>query len=337
MDLNRDAIRLLPIELQIEIEENVRRQPLTQTELAIAQRAILDVLQKQAKPGTRTDLVTSEKPFSEVRATSIVGKLFNESHKQVEKRQAVLAAAEAEPARFGKLAADMDRTGHVNAPFKRLKVITQAVAIRAEPPPYPNRGPYRVIVADPPWAYEKRQEDPSNRGVLPYTSMSIEQICAEAEKVRAIAHDDCILWLWTTNHHMREAFEVLDAWGFRQKTILTWVKDKMGMGDWLRGQSEHCLMAVRGNPIVELTNQTTVLHGKVREHSRKPDEFYAFVERLCPASRYAYLFSRTERDRWDCHGDEVGMFGAATNMALPKPVAASLSPAAADDAPVPPF
>jgi N6-adenosine-specific RNA methylase IME4 len=68
-------------------------------------------------------------------------------------------------------------------------------------------------------------------------------------------------------------------------------------------------MAVRGNPIVELTNQTTVLHGKVREHSRKPDEFYAFVERLCPAPRYAYLFSRTERDRWDCHGDEVGMFG----------------------------
>jgi hypothetical protein len=43
MDLNRDAIRLLPIELQIEIEENVRRQLLTQTELAIAQRAIIEV------------------------------------------------------------------------------------------------------------------------------------------------------------------------------------------------------------------------------------------------------------------------------------------------------
>jgi N6-adenosine-specific RNA methylase IME4 len=317
MDLNRDAIRLLPVELQIEIEENVRRQPLTQTELAIAQRAILEVLQKQAKPGTRTDLGTSEKPFSEVRAMSIVGKLFNESHKQVEKRQAVVAAAQAEPEKFGKLQEDMDRTGRVHGPYKRLKVMTQAAAIRAEPPPYPNRGPYRVIVADPPWPYEVRQEDPSHRGVLPYTSMSIEQICAI--DLPSIAHDDCVLWLWTTNAHMFHAGTVLDAWGFENKTILTWFKDKMGMGNWLRGQTEHCVMAVRGCPTVQITNQTTAQFAPVREHSRKPDEFYSLVESLCPAPRYAYLFSRTERERWDCHGDEVGMFGAATNMALPKP------------------
>src|SRR5258708_24043735 len=122
--------------------------------------------------------------------------------------------------------------------------------------------------------------------------MSIAQICAQAEKVRAIAPRDCILWLWTTNHHMREAFGVLDAWGFEQKTILTWVKDKMGRGDWLRGQTEHCLMAVRGDPIVVLANQTTVLQRQVREHSRNPDEVYTFVSRLCPPPRYVSLFPR---------------------------------------------
>jgi N6-adenosine-specific RNA methylase IME4 len=79
----------------------------------------------------------------------------------------------------------------------------------------------------------------------------------------------------------------------------------MGTGDWLRGQSEHCIMAVRGKPTVVLTNQTTLLHGPVREHSRKPDEFYALVESLCPAPRYAYLFSREQRDGWDMHGDEL--------------------------------
>jgi N6-adenosine-specific RNA methylase IME4 len=307
MEFNRDILRKLPYALRVEIEENAARKELTQSELAEVQARILAELRKQAKPGARTDL-TSEKSFPEVRATEIVGALFNESHKQVEKRIAVVEAAEAEPEKFGKLVDDMDRTGRVNGPYKRLKVIRQAVSIRAEPPPYPNLGPYRVIVADPPWPYEKRQEDPSHRGVLPYTSMSIEQICAEADKVASIAHDDCVLWLWATNHHMREAFEVLDAWDFQQKTILTWVKDKMGMGDWLRGQTEHCLMAVRGNPIVELTNQTTVLSGKVREHSRKPDEFYAFVERLCPAPRYASLFSRSKRERWDSHGNEVDLF-----------------------------
>ena len=105
---------------------------------------------------------------------------------------------------------------------------------------------------------------------------------------------------------MREAFTALDAWGFTQKTILTWAKDRMGMGDWLRGQTEHCLMAVRGKPIVELTNQTTLLRGAVRGHSQKPIEFYDLVERLCPAPRYAYLFSRyRHNEKWDCHGDEA--------------------------------
>jgi N6-adenosine-specific RNA methylase IME4 len=56
---------------------------------------------------------------------------------------------------------------------------------------------------------------------------------------------------------------------------------------------------------VQLTNQSTVLHGAMRAHSQKPDEFYAFVERLCPAPRYAELFQRSPRPNWDGHGDEV--------------------------------
>jgi N6-adenosine-specific RNA methylase IME4 len=226
------------------------------------------------------------------------------SGRTVEKIAKVVEAAEAEPEKYGGLLKDMDRTGRVDGPYKRLNAMKQAVVIRQEPPPLPGNGPYRVIVADPPWPYEKRAEDPSHRGVHPYLSMSIEAICAM--DVKAIAHDDSILWLWATNHHMRETFSVLDAWGFQQKTILTWVKDKMGLGDWLRGQTEHCLMAVRGKPVVTLTNQTTALHGPMRAHSQKPDGFYAFVEGLCPAPRYAYLFSRyRHNERWDCHGDQA--------------------------------
>jgi N6-adenosine-specific RNA methylase IME4 len=213
-------------------------------------------------------------------------------------------AAEAEPERFGKLVADMDRMGRVDGPFKRLRVARQAEAIRAEPPPYPGRGPYRVIVADPPWPYELRKKDPSHRATHPYPQMSIAEICAESEKVKALAHEDCILWLWTTNHHMREAFVVLDAWGFEHKTILTWAKDRFGTGDWLRGQTEHCLFAVRGKPIVRLLNQSTLLPGPLRKNSQKPEEFYALVERLCPTPRYCELFARRARENWDGHGDE---------------------------------
>ena len=215
------------------------------------------------------------------------------------------AAAQKNPEKFAKPLADMNRTGRVHGPFKRIKVARQAEEIRKEPPPLPKRGPYRAIVVDPPWPYELRKADPSHRATHPYPQMSIAQICAL--DVASIAHTDCVLWLWITNHHIiRQAASVLDAWGFQEKTILTWGKDRMGTGDWLRGQTEHCIMAVRGAPIVHLVNQTTLLHGPMRKNSQKPEEFYTFVEKLCPAPRYCELFARYRHsERWDCWGDEA--------------------------------
>ena len=72
-------------------------------------------------------------------------------------------------------------------------------------------------------------------------------------------------------------------------------------------------MAVRGSPVVEQSGHSTVLQAPLRAHSQKPDEFYVFVEELCPAPRYAELFSRSHRPRWDTHGDEVanGIGGGA--------------------------
>ena len=125
--------------------------------------------------------------------------------------------------------------------------------------------------------------------------------------VGELAQDDAILWLWTTNAFMAQAHIIAEQWGFEVKTILTWVKDRMGVGDWLRGQTEHCLMAVKGKPIVTLTNQTTVLHAPTREHSRKPDEFYAMVEALCPGSKVE-LFAREVREGWAAHGDDTSKF-----------------------------
>lgn len=310
MKFDADMLRKLPLALRIEIEENAQRKPLTQSELAAEQRRILEVLRKHKAPGQRTDLdgggATSEKAFSEVRATAIVGKLYRESHKQIEKRLAICDAAAAEPEKYGKLQADMDRTNRVNGVYRRLKNAKQAELIRAEPPPLPGNGPYRVIVADPPWPYEVRDDDPSKRGVRPYPTMSIAEICALP--VASIALADSALWLWAPNFELVQGVhvEVLRSWGFEAKTLLTWAKDRMGNGDWLRSQTEHCILAVRGKPIVALSNQTTLLHAPVRAHSQKPITFYDFIESLCPAPRYADLFSRyRHNDKWDCHGDEA--------------------------------
>jgi N6-adenosine-specific RNA methylase IME4 len=223
----------------------------------------------------------------------------------------VAKAAEAEPEKYGHLLDAMGRTGRVTGAHRNLMVARKAEAIAAEPPPLPQ-GPFRVIVADPPWAYDSRATDVSHRAANPYPQMSIDAI--RALPVASLAHDDAILWLWTTNGHMREAFTVIDAWGFRHKTILTWAKDRIGTGDWLRGQTEHCLVAVRGRPVVTLSGQSTLLAGPMREHSRKPDEFYALVESLCPApngGRFE-LFARQPRPGLGvAHGAEPDRFGAA--------------------------
>ena len=39
--------------------------------------------------------------------------------------------------------------------------------------------------------------------------------------VAEIADQNSILWLWTTNAHLRVAFEVVEAWGFEYRTLLT--------------------------------------------------------------------------------------------------------------------
>lgn len=224
---------------------------------------------------------------------------------------AVSAAADIARLPEAKQRAVLDKTsgkpGNVRALVRQIEKQEVGAKLNAEPAPMPA-GPYRVLVADPPWNYEKRAGDATHRGDLPYPSMTTDAICEMA--VRDLGCDDSILWLWTTNAFMRDAYRVLDAWGYQEKTILTWVKDRVGLGDWLRGKTEHCILAVRGKPTVTLTNETTVLDAARREHSRKPDEFYALVEALCPGSKVE-LFAREARPGWAAWGAETGKFAGA--------------------------
>lgn len=216
----------------------------------------------------------------------------------------VLALEKKAPDRFEAVARGEAKA---NTELRAIQKAEIAAKIAAEPKPLPD-GPFRVIVVDPPWPYEKRADDGTHRGANPYLDMSIQDIGAMPVGQRA--HTDCVLWLWTTNAFMREAYAVLDRWGFAEKTILTWAKNKMGTGDWLRGKTEHCILAIRGKPTVTLTNQTTLLVADVREHSRKPDEFYALVEALCPGSKLE-LFAREARDGWQTWGAEADKFNGA--------------------------
>jgi N6-adenosine-specific RNA methylase IME4 len=219
-----------------------------------------------------------------------------------------LAVRERAPKQFERV-----KRGEISAQKALGEIKTQekrslAEQIRRNPVVTPD-GRYQVIAIDPPWKYDARTEDHTHRGKTDYPEMTVEEICKLP--VSGFAQKDCILWLWTTNAFMRAAFECLDAWGFEEKTILTWDKELIGVGNWLRNVTEHCILAVRGKPVVSLTNQPTIIREKRREHSRKPEAFYKLVEKLCPGSKLE-MFAREERKGWIVWGAESKKFKKGT-------------------------
>lgn len=159
---------------------------------------------------------------------------------------------------------------------------------------------YRTIVADPPWRYASpgaTKADASRH----YGLMSVEEI---AHMPLPELERDAHLWLWTTNALMEEGHWVVRCWGFRPLTILTWCKRQPGVGYYLRNNTEHCILASRGQPLVPENKPTSTWFVWPRaEHSRKPDAFYDLVEQVSPGP-YVELFARRARFGWDYHGDE---------------------------------
>ncbi len=100
-------------------------------------------------------------------------------------------------------------------------------------------GPYRTIVADPPWHYESWPTSPARipkgaifdgrRTPIKYPTMTVDEIAA----LPVSDHADpsgCHVYLWTTNRYLRAAFDVLDSWGSRYSQTLVWAKTPMGIG-----------------------------------------------------------------------------------------------------------
>ena len=160
-------------------------------------------------------------------------------------------------------------------------------------------GLFQVIVIDPPW--ETIYNPTGRRGGAKYPTMSEIEI----KDIKLPADKDCVLWLWTTNRFLHEAFHILEYWGFQYKNIFTWVKSQLGLGDWGRTQTEHILLGVKGKPLVDFKNQKNIIIADRKGHSEKPDEFYEMVEKCCFGKARLDYFARRQRKGWSSYGDEV--------------------------------
>ena len=164
----------------------------------------------------------------------------------------------------------------------------------------PVAGVFDVIVIDPPWEMEGEYDPDSRRAIPPYPTMPLNEIT----HIKLPAAPNCILWLWVINRHIHDGFHLIEHWGFQYKNILTWAKDKFGIGDNLRNQTEHCLLAFKGQPIFTGERSTTLLNAPRTSHSVKPDAFYELVDKTCYGRKLDY-FSRKQREGWDSYGDEL--------------------------------
>jgi N6-adenosine-specific RNA methylase IME4 len=179
------------------------------------------------------------------------------------------------------------------------------------------RAAFPVGYADPPWEQEAwSDETGQDRGLL-YPSMPLDEIKALCAGENSPFTPDAVVHLWVPSNRVDDGIEVLRAWGFEFVTIWTWDKEDMGMGRWLRDQTEHILIGKRGNfPGLLPGTQPRSLHREKKgEHSRKPVFFAEEIDRLYPDMRKIELFQRREslvdgdvrlNGKWHFWGFEAG-------------------------------
>lgn len=189
---------------------------------------------------------------------------------------------------------------------------------------------YRCIVADPPWT----EHGGGGRGAQNHYPLlrtpEIANVIMDSP-----ARDGSHLWLWVTNNYLRHGLGVMEALGYRYLTNFVWVKVKRdlwerlqfcinegrhldaallhacilnwGLGQYMRGGHELCLLGVTGDAIVPMPEHRprSVLLAPRGKHSAKPDEAYTDrIELISPGPRLE-LFARAPREGWEVWGNEV--------------------------------
>ena len=177
--------------------------------------------------------------------------------------------------------------------------------------PFPDKK-YDVIYADPPWDVMGGPRWASNglSRPLDYPTMKVDEI--KAMPIKNIRANPCRLFMWTINKYLKEAFEIMGAWGFDYSTTLVWCKDPngIGLGGTFSITTEFLLFGYCGKCQNKKRHDTTWWKAKRGRHSRKPDVFRDLIDETFDGDKIE-LFARPltpmfpKMDGWDVWGDEV--------------------------------
>lgn len=204
---------------------------------------------------------------------------------------------------------------------RRLKRRAKEAKLKPQPNGKLPEGQFAVIYADPPWQYDFVQVN--DWGVeAHYDTLPLEDIKNYKDGQGVPIEDKfaktAVLFLWATPPKLKDAMEVIEAWGFKYITQAVWVKNRLGMGYWWMQKHELLLLAKRGDFPAPKTGfrPPSIIEAKWNGHSKKPTLVYRMIEKMCPipetikeggADYYLECFARgPKRKHWAGFGHEYG-------------------------------
>lgn len=173
----------------------------------------------------------------------------------------------------------------------------------------PLKGMFPVWYVDCPWKYGDSQPSGSSAKAH-FPPMTIEQLCAMGDTVRAHVTSNAVGFFWVTAPILYDnpgPREVIEAWGFEPKTGMIWDKVKHNYGHYVSGRHEHLIIATRGSKTPDRPTpmpDSVVTLQNDGEHSEKPELFRKIIEKLYDGP-YVEMFAREQVEGWTCWGNQI--------------------------------
>lgn len=193
---------------------------------------------------------------------------------------------------------------------------------------------YDLILLDPPWEYDNKQQNDPSRGGITYPTMSMKDLYELP--IANIANDDSVIISWVTSpklvdqyYELYDPLSIIRNWGFRPVTVVfVWVKtnkngqtvtddvDLMsydeyysGLGRYTNSNVEFAIIGRRGKMLERKAKDVKqLIIAPIRGHSEKPFEQYNRIDRLFGTDiKKIELFARKQNpppDGWDATGLE---------------------------------
>jgi len=190
---------------------------------------------------------------------------------------------------------------------------------------------YKTVLADPAW----KTCTGGSKGLAPHKHYPVQTKDQVIDTMKSWFNQypvlpEAHLYLWTLNSFsagkskgILDGVEVCRALGFKPITTIVWCKPQSNPTPYGQRGIELCIFATRyrkgkGREVMYkgtqnpenvvgpgLSSSVDWFVSNRRQHSRKPDEFYEYVEQRSQGP-YLECYSRTTRPSWTAVGNQSG-------------------------------